>query len=346
MTGLTAYLYHAGHQSEVACDPDGELRHKLQEQGLPWQPLRVHSQVDVPAAWRLRRLVREEKYDLVHFHTARAHALSLWLRGLPMKRVVTRRMDYPVKKGWWTHLLYRQSVDAVIAISAGVQAALLAGGVPAAHTQLIPSGVDTARFIRSPDTRARMRQAHGLGAHDTIVLTVGALVERKGHRTLLAAARQLHTRGVRLRYLVCGEGSLRASLQAEARALGLEQDVIFPGFCRDIPDYLAVADFFVHVPLWEGLGVAVIEALAAGLPVVASRVGGIPELVENERTGLLIPPQDPTALATALSRLVEDPLWARTLGRAGQALARARFDITIMAKANEALYDELLGVPG
>ncbi|MGH7964052.1 MAG: glycosyltransferase [Candidatus Binatia bacterium] len=343
MLGLTAYLSYAGHRSEVACDPDGELSHRLQERGLPWLPLRVHNHIDVPAAWRLHRLVRKNRYDLVHFHTARAHALSPWLSGLQVKRVVTRRMDYGVKKSRWTHLLYGQSVDAVVAISTGVRAALLAGGVPAAHIRLIPSGVDTARFMPTSDARARVRQAYGLGEQETVVLLVGALVERKGHRTVLAAARQLQTQGIRLRYLLCGEGPLRASLQAEAQALRLEQDVVFAGFCHDIPDYLAAADFFVHVPLWEGLGVAVIEALAAGLPVVASRVGGIPELIEDNTTGLLVPPQDPTALASALNRLICDPLWAGALGRAGQAVARARFDMAIMAKANEELYKELLG---
>jgi len=341
--GLTAYLCRIGHRSEVACDPDGALSRKLQEQGLPRQPLRIHSHVDVPAAWRLRRLVRSSNYDLVHFHTARAHALSPWLRGLPVKRAVTRRMDYPVKKGRWTHLLYCQSVDTVIAISARVQAALLAAEVPAVRIRLIPSGVDTSRFLPSSDTRVRIRHAYGFGEHDIVVLSVGALVERKGHHTLLTAAHQLRTQGIQLRYLVCGEGSLHTSLQAEAQALGLERDVLFPGFCRDIPDHLAMADFFVHVPLWEGLGVAVIEALSAGLPVVASQVGGIPELIEHEKTGLLVPPQDPTALATALSRLVREPLRASALGRAGRTLAQSRFDMTLMAKANEALYYEVLG---
>jgi glycosyltransferase involved in cell wall biosynthesis len=254
-------------------------------------------------------------------------------------------MDYPVKKGPVTQLLYTQSVDAVIAISAGVRAALLAAGIPAARIQLIPSGVDTSRFTTNPAVRARVRQAYGIGASETLVLAIGALVERKGYQTLLQAVHRLKTQGTHLCALVCGEGPLRAILQAEAQALGIETEVRFVGFCPDVPDYLAAADSFVHVPSWEGLGVAVIEAQAAGLPVIASQVGGIPDLIEDQVTGLLVPPHNPQALAAALSRLVLNPLWAHTLGRAGQAQARARFDLTIMAQANETLYYDLLNSP-
>jgi glycosyltransferase involved in cell wall biosynthesis len=106
----------------------------------------------------------------------------------------------------------------------------------------------------------------------------------------------------------------------------------------------AAADFFVHVPLWEGLGVAVIEALAAGLPVIASQVGGIPELIIDHQTGLLVRSQDHDALAAALRSFVQSPCQAQTLGRTGQIFARTQCDAALMAKRNEALYYELLGV--
>jgi glycosyltransferase involved in cell wall biosynthesis len=340
--GLTTYLTRAGHHSVVAANPEGSLYRALSTAGLSACPLRVRNSCDLLAGLRLRRLVTTDRYDLVHFHTARAHALSPWVAHTGAKRVVTRRMDYPLKKGRVTRFLYIHSVDAVVAISAGVRAALLAAEVPAAHIRHIPSGVETSRFCHDPAARAHIRRLYGFGAHETVVLSVGALAERKGYRTLLQAARQLQHQGLGLRYLVCGEGVLRAALQEEARTLGLETEVRFVGFCTEIPPYLSAADLFVHVPLWEGLGVAVIEALAAGLPVVASRVGGIPDLISDQKTGLLVPPQDSTALAAALHRLARAPAWASTLGRAGQTQARARFDMTVMARNNVALYHELL----
>lgn len=343
--GLTTALRRHGHQSVVASDPRGVLWSRLGEQGLPRVPLRIRNHLDLLAGFQLRRLVQTSGYQIVHFHTARAHALSPWLHGLPVKRVVTRRMDYPMTRGWMTRLLYEQSADMVVAISQGVEAALFAGGVPPTRIRRIPSGVETARFVANEQARQQLRAALGLAPHDILVLTVGALTERKGHGTLFSAASMLQERGVWLRYMVCGEGSLRASLEDQARALGLQEAMHFSGFASNVPDYLSAADIFVHVPLWEGLGVAVIEALAAGLPVVASRVGGIPELIDDERTGLLVPAQDAAALAVAIERLVHEPQWAKTLAATGQTFVQARFDVSVMVQANESLYNELLARP-
>jgi glycosyltransferase involved in cell wall biosynthesis len=253
-------------------------------------------------------------------------------------------MDYRVRPGWFTRLLYEDNVDAVVAISQGVQAALLAGGVPSSRIHLISSGIDTARFAITAEQRGRQRALHEVASDEIVVLAVGALAERKGHATLLQAAALLLQKGRRLRYLICGDGPLRASLVSQTQALGLAEHVRFLGFCHDVTNYLAVADVFVHVPLWEGLGVVVIEALSAGLPVVASRVGGIPELIEHERSGLLVPPQGPTALAGAIERVVRNLPWAKTLGEYGRSFVRARYDVTVMAQANEALYYKLLEI--
>ncbi len=342
MLGLTSYLSNHGHGSVVAADPRGTLARRLTHVGLPTIALTIRNDLDVLAGLRLRRLVQTEKAQIVHFHTARAHALSPWLLGLPVKRVVTRRMDYRVRPGLFTHLLYKKSVDAIVAISQGVQAALTDGGVSPSRIHIIASGIDTARFTITTEQRMQQRAAQGIAPDEVVVLAVGALAERKGHSTLLQAAAQLQQDGLRLRYLICGDGPLRTTLEDEARRLGLAKTVHFLGFCADVIHYLAVADVFVHVPLWEGLGVAVIEALAAGLPVVASRVGGIPELIEDGHSGLLIPPQEPFTLTTAMKRVIDDMPWARTLGMHGQQFVRSRYDVTVMAEANEALYYRLL----
>lgn len=344
MLGLTSYLSSRSHWSVVAADPRGVLSQRLTQAGLRTTGLTIKNDLDIHAGLRLRRLVQTEKAQIVHFHTARAHALSPWLSGLPVKRVVTRRMDYRVRPGLFTRLLYEKSVDAVVAISHGVQTALTAGGVSPAHISIIPSGIDTPRFTVTNEQRVQQRAAQGIAPDEIVVLAVGALAERKGHSTLLQAAVQLQQNGVQLRYLICGDGPLRAALENEAQHLGLTGTVHFLGFCSDIINYLTVADIFVHVPLWEGLGVAVIEALAAGLPVVASRVGGIPELVEDGHSGLLIAPQEPFALATAIKQLIDDLPWARSLGLQGQRFVRTRYDVTAMAQANEALYYKLLEI--
>jgi glycosyltransferase involved in cell wall biosynthesis len=305
-------------------------------------PLRIRNHIDALAGFQLRRIVRAGQYDIVHFHTARAHTLSPWLQGLKTKRIVTRRMDYPLRKGWATRLLYLHNTDWIIAISKGVQAELLEGGVPLERLRVIPSGIDTKKFLPNPAAQNNIRIRYNIPLHLPLVLSVGALVERKGHNFLLSAAYQLKEQGYDLRYLICGEGGLRSDLEAQSRALGLTQEVRFIGFCPEVPELQAAADYFVHVPLHEGLGVAVIEALAAGLPVIASRVGGIPELIEDHKTGILIPPKDVTSLVAALSSLLSHKQFARHLGVTGQAFVRSRLDVNIMAQTNEALYIELL----
>ena len=352
--GLTRYLHRVGHISHVATPRHGVLAQRLQHDNLTVRPLSVRNHLDGPAGWRLRRLVRRERYDLVHFHTARAHALSPWLHTLPVRRLVTRRMDYPIKAGWLSRFLYGRQVDMVIAISSGVATALEAAHISNRAIRLIPSGIDTKQFLPTASQRMAIRRQYGLGEDTTVILMAGALTKRKSPHTLIEAAAQLHSRcrqsqyaqqtdqALSLHYLICGAGPLRQELEAQVRALGLTSVFHFAGFCRDLPAYLAAADIFVHTPVWEGLGVAVIEALAAGLPVVASRVGGIPELITDGETGLLVPAQDPSALCNALLQCVRHPDWAKTLGTHGQAKVRAHYDIGTTARANEALYYELL----
>ncbi|MBI3756472.1 MAG: glycosyltransferase family 4 protein [Deltaproteobacteria bacterium] len=230
----------------------------------------------------------------------------------------------------------------MVAISQGVRSALITGGAPAARIHLIPSGVDTARFAPDSASRHRVRTQHHIAPQTPLIVSVGALVDRKDHITLLTAAHLLKTQGYTLRCLISGEGPLRSALEAQTRTLGLTEEVSFTGFCADIPGLLSAADFFVHTPLYEGLGVAVMEAVAAGLPTIASRVGGIPELIEDEKTGLLVPPHDAEALSAALSRLLSHPQFARQLGKTGQSFAKAHFDIAVMARTNEALYLDMI----
>ena len=352
--GLTRYLHQAGHISHVATPLHGVLAQHLQHDNLAVQPLSIRNHLDGLAGWRLRRLVRRERYDLVHFHTARAHALSPWLHALPVRRLVTRRMDYPIKAGWLSRFLYGRQVDMVIAISSGVASALGTAHISDRAIRIIPSGIDTKQFLPTASQRMAIRRQYGLGEDTTVILMAGALTKRKSPCTLIEAAAQLHShrqqgqhagqtnQALSLHYLICGDGPLRQELETRVRSLGLASMFHFAGFCRDVPAYLAAADIFVHTPVWEGLGVAVIEALAAGLPVVASRVGGIPELITDRETGLLISAQDPSALCNALLQCAYHPDWAKTLGAHGQAKVRTHFDIEVTARANEALYYELL----
>jgi glycosyltransferase involved in cell wall biosynthesis len=336
VVGLLNYLSRWGHASHLLCLPDGALAREARAIGTTVYPLKLVNDLDLRPVLRVRRLIRDQRYDVVHFHTKRAHALCAWLGGARRgsKRVVTRRMDYPMRRGCYDRYLYNRAVDGVIAISQRIAALLVAGGVDEAKIRVIYSGVDPEPFENIPPST---------GDGSAVVIgTVAALEERKGHRFLLEAAVKLKRQGHRLRYRIAGDGSEKESLKNLARALGIEEEVEFLGFVSDVPAFLSSIDVFVLPSLFEGLGVAALEAMAAAKPVVATNVGGLGEIVAHEKTGLLAPPADSSSLARAIAEMVSRRDRMREMGKNGRARVREHFTMEQMAKKNESYYYELL----
>jgi len=333
---LVSVLAARGHASTVAAHPEGPLARAATAAGARVVPLGIANHFDVRAALVLRRLA--PGFDVVHFHTARAHALAPLSRGRGARLVVTRRMDYVPAGGPYVRFLYNRAVDAVIAISEGVRTALIRVGVRAERIRVVPSGIDARALAAPPAARAAVRREWGLGDDEVAVVALGALEVRKGHAVLLAAAAGLASAAPRLRYVFCGEGRQAKALAGAAAALDGAARLV--GFRRDVAACLAAADIVALPSLQEGLGVAALEAMAAGRPVVASRVGGLAEAVVHEETGLLVPPGDPTALAAALARLARDPDLRARLGAAGHARVLARYTATRMAEGTLACYED------
>ncbi len=335
--GLLAYLAGQGHRNDLLTHPQGKLWEQSQKLNVRCFPLVVRNDWDVREIPKIRRLIRAERYDVVHFHTKRAHARCLWLpHGQDRPRyVVTRRMDYPQAKNWYTRYLYNRGVDAVIAISRPIADVLVSAGVKPEKIRVIYSGIDHARFADTEREGPRDSDAPVIGA-------VAHLEARKGHRYLLEAARLLKERGCRFRLALAGDGPLRPTLEALARSLALGEDVTFFGFVSDVPKFLAAIDIFVLPSLYEGLGVAALEAMAAGKVVVASRVGGLADLVEDSETGFLVPPGNTAALAAVLAKLLEEKGLRTAFGQKGAARVREQFTVEQMAQKNEQCYYAIL----
>lgn len=335
--GLLTYLAARGHRNDLLTHPTGPLFARCQDLNVTTLPLRVRNDLDLRYVPALRRLIRNGSYDIVHLHTKRAHALSLWLprSGNRLRWVVTRRMDYPEAKSWYTNYLYNRRVDGVVAISRTVKELLIRAGVQPEKIRLIHSGIDPRRYECQAD-----KLSGGNGA--TVVGCLAGLQERKGHRFLLQAAALLKSRGLNLRYQIAGDGPLREQLEQLTGRLGLADDVRFVGFVADSAEFLAKIDVFVMPSLSEGLGVAALEAMAAGKAVIATKVGGLAESVLDGVTGILVPPQDPTALAHAIAKLVRAPSLAGEMGTQGQQRVMQHFTLAQMAQHNESFYYELL----
>jgi glycosyltransferase involved in cell wall biosynthesis len=309
-------------------------------------PLPMSGDLDLRLVPRIRRLIRDFRADLVHLHSRIGADVMGGIAGR-LARVPTvhsRRVDNPEPR-WRVAVKYRLH-DRVIAISRGIGEVLTREGLPAAKLRVVRSAVDVDRFDH-PCDRQSVCERLDLPSHARLIGVVAQLIARKGHRFLIDALPPLVARHPDLLVLFLGQGPETRALKQRIRERGLGGTVRFGGFRDDLPDLLPCLQMLVHPATMEGLGVSLLQASSAGVPIVASRVGGIPEAVRDGVNGLLVPAADVEALGNAVGRLLEDRPLAARLGEAGRSLMRAEFSIDAMVEGNLAVYRELLPeVPG
>jgi len=248
------------------------------------------------------------------------------------------RLDRPIHA-----LLLRtmRRAEAVVALSSQLADELRAAGFPPTRIVRIPNGVDHRRFVPMDGATRRARQA-ALGATGPVLTFVGRLHARKDVATLLHAAGRLREEWPRIRVVLVGEGPEEDALRCLARGLGLEEQVRFTGGVADVIPYLDATDVFIHPSRAEGMPGALLEAMACGLPCVATRIGGTADVITDGEDGLLVPPGDVRSLGAAIARLLEDPALARRLGARARATVEARFTIAGVAQQYAALYEALV----
>ena len=337
--GLTLALAAGGHRAELICDPAGRLWEQATAAGLRCHPIRIRNAIDLAAGVKLRAILKRERYDVVHFHTSRAHSMAPLARGFGSTLVVTRRMDYRPNRVFAPYL-FNRAVDGVVAISGGVADSLAAAGVDRARVTVVHSGVDCERF-RPPtsDERADARGALGISDTDFVISAVGALEQRKGHRYLIEAIGAIAASG-RFKCFIAGQGSIHKVLQGEIAVIrGLERIKLL-GRIDDPRELLWASDVFAMPSLKEGLGVAALEAMASALPVVASEVGGLREVLEDGRSGIVVPPANAGAIAAAIRRLAESAELRSQMSAAARARAVENYSMETMAARTLALYRE------
>lgn len=279
--------------------------------GLPVTPLAARGDLDLAAALRLARLLRAAPFDLIHCHTAHAHGVALLgRRFLPRaerpKLVVSRRVAFSSASSFLTRRKFG-GADLILAVSQAVREGLVRAGIEAARIAVVRDGIALNRESVDPAERERIRRLFRLSPTDQLVLHLAHLGAEKGQADLIAAVPRIHAAVPNVCIAIVGQGAMRERLERQAASLGAR--IFFVGFWppERVPALLAAADVFVLPSRREGLGSVLFEAMAAGLPVAASRTGGIPEIVSDDQTGLLVPPGDPSALADAVVRLLTDP---------------------------------------
>jgi len=306
--------------------------------------------MDLSAAWRLSRVLRRLRPDVLHAHDPHgvamaALALSMGAgasggHGRSPALVASRRVDFRLKNNSFSRWKYRQ-VDSFIAASEAIRRLLLDDGIPAERVVTVHEGIDLDHVHAAPPVN--VHEAFWLPHHAPVVGNIAALVPHKGQRYLIEAARMVVRQVPDVRFIILGEGELREQLERQVHEHRLEKHVLLPGFRTDVLGCLKSFDIFVMSSVTEGLGTSILDAMACARPVVATSTGGIPEIVQDGRTGLLVPPRDASELASAIVRLLNDEGMRTRLGEAGEFRVRQRFTVERMVEETAAVYARLAG---
>ncbi len=337
----------------VACfKAKGELLPKLRELGIEPIEFKLPASLPRPETLlqiaRMARLCRREKVRIVHAHDFYSNLIGVAAAGLARVRAIASRRDL----AHWLSPVQRRGLklalrfaDCVIANSAAVgELAVATESLAREKLRVVPNGIDVAAFdalcAEKPDP-----PLEDSGGAPRLMMVASMHLPDKGHGDLLQVAATLRARGRKAQWLIVSDGVLRSALEAKARSLGVTDCVRFLGRRADVASLLARADLVVH-PSWaEGFPNVILEAMVASRPVVATRVGGCPELITDGEHGFLVEPRRPEALAAAVERALDDPEAARAMGRRGRARAVASYSLDRMTQTVEALYAELAGAP-
>jgi len=333
-----------GVENILACPKGSDIAREAR----PWArvvEMRMGGELDLMLMRRLRRLMDETRPDLVHVHSRRG--VDVW-GGIAARRagipaVLSRRVDNPEPR-WLAHWKYGLYAK-VVAISEGIRQVLLQEGITPEHVVTVRSAVDAAPFLHDCK-RDAFREAFGLPDHALALGVIAQLIPRKGHRHLLAILPEIVHRHPEVRVLFFGKGAHRPQLERQVEQLGLAGHVLFTGFRADLARWLPCLDIVAHPADTEGLGVSLLQASAAGVPIVATRTGGIPEAVHDGENGVLFTPADTAALASALLRLLDDASLRTAMGARGRDLVQREFSVEGMVLGNLALYRSILPSSG
>ena len=339
-----------GQRAALVAHPDGELLRRAAE-GLDLIPIAPRTEMDLSAAWKLARVVKRLQPDVIHAHDPHGVAmagLALSLgagatRGARAPALVaSRRVDFHLKGNSFSRWKYRQ-VDCFIAASEAIRQMLVADGVPAGQTVTVHEGIDVGHVVAAP--AVNVHEVFWLPHHAPVVGNVAALVPHKGQRYLVEAAQLVVREIPDARFVVLGEGELREHLEKQVHDHHLDKHVLLPGFRTDVIGCIKGFDVFVLSSVTEGLGTSLLDAMACSRAIVATRAGGIPEIVEDGVNGLLVPPRDAAALARAIVALLSDETLRRRLGEAGFARVNERFTVERMVEETASVYARVAGRP-
>ncbi len=330
-----------GVENLLVCPPNSAIDKVARAAEFPVHNLSCAGDLDLLFAWQLAKLARDEEPDVVHCHSRRGADLlggqALALAGVPA--VLSRRVDHADSGllAKWRYRPFRK----VIAISGNIAAVLEDGGMHPERLQIIRSAVDVDSINATPDCDA-FRQEFEIDDDDFVIAVIAQFIPRKGHRLLLDVIPNLRDTYPNIRVILFGNGPGETGLRALATRLNLYGTLRFAGFREDLDEYLACIDLLVHPAVKEGLGVAMLKAAAAGVPVLAFDTAGSKEAVVHGKTGVLVPLEDIATLQKAIAVLIDETEMRLELGEAGRQRMKEEFRVDTMVERHIELYESVI----
>ena len=334
-------LRASGERAALVAHPDGELIKRMSE-GLDLIPIALTHEVDLSAAWRLSRVIKQLRPQIVHAHDP--HAVAMAATALSIAKppstylVAARRLELRMARNSFSRWKYAQ-VDCFIASGTAVRDRLLHDGIPPHKIRVVNEGVDVERIQRMH--AANVHAEFYLPMHAPVVGTAAALEPHKGHSYLIDAAARVVKSVPDARFIIIGDGSMRQALEHQIHQLHLERHVFLAGYRADAIELIKGLDVFAMSSITEGLGIPLVDAMAAAKPGVATAVGGLSEVVDDGITGYLVPSRDPEAMAGRIVELLKDPGLRERMGQAALKRACERFTVETMVAGTAAVYRSL-----
>jgi glycosyltransferase involved in cell wall biosynthesis len=339
-----------GYRFVFAClDELGSLGQELRGENITVHVLNRRAGFDWKCPWRLARFLRRERVDLVHAHQYTPFFYAMAARRLYRRPAVLftehgrHHPDHPRRKRMLANRLLLEARDRVIGVGEAVRRALVCNeGIPHRRVGVIYNGINLAPFCNGRPDRLAIRREIGVGERDLVLLQVARLNYLKDHATALRTLSRIRQDNPSARLILAGEGEERGAIQELIQKLDMSANVRLLGLRSDVNRLLAAADVFLLSSISEGIPLTLIEAMAAGVPVVSTAVGGVPEVVEDFQTGLLASAGDDATLAAHVLRLMRNPEWCGEIVRRARQRAEQIFSEERMHQAYQKLYQEML----
>ncbi len=337
---LAQGLEEKGHQQVVVCPESSSLSEAARRAGLAVLPLPLHN--ITRTAFHLRRFLHTQHFQILHAHDGRSQTIS-WIAssGLPALRIASRRVTFFPRYRISQSLKYHHTCHAVIAVSYFIRKLLVQSGIPATKIEVIYDGIDFPESLPGTEERFSIRKSFQLDDHNFVIGHAGAFTSEKGQEVAIQAFQLLERALPNARLLLAGDGPLLELLKRRYSIADPQGKIRFVGYLDSLYAFMNCLDLFIMPSLAEGLGSSALIAMAHGVPVIASRVGGLSEIVDEQKTGWLVEPGSPTALAERIISIASDRSGLQTVGFHAREVAR-QFTTKIMTDKIEALYCRLM----